>query len=90
MQVFPNATYYKRQGYPLKKIVQYAKAREFTDVVVINEDRKQINGMLVTHLPDGPTALFRITNLKLSEDIEVRRWLFLMLVLLSLKGGAER
>lgn len=71
MQVFPNATYYKRQGFPLKKIVQFAKNRDFSDVVVINEDRKMINGMLVTHLPEGPTAQFRLSNLKLSTEISV-------------------
>ncbi|KAL6769097.1 hypothetical protein ACKKBG_A17470 [Auxenochlorella protothecoides x Auxenochlorella symbiontica] len=69
LEVFPNATYYKRQGFPLKKIVQFAKNRDFSDVVVINEDRKMINGMLVTHLPEGPTAQFRLSNLKLSTEI---------------------
>lgn len=69
--MFPCATYYKRQGYPLKKIIQYASKREFTDVVVFNEDRKTINGMLVVHLPDGPTARFRLSNLVLSKDIKV-------------------
>lgn len=33
-QVLPCATYYKRQGYPLKKIVEYAKNRDFTDLMV--------------------------------------------------------
>lgn len=72
LEVFPLATYYKRQGYPLKKIVEYASNREFTDIVVFNEDRKQVNGMLVVHLPDGPTAQFRLSNLTLSKDIKVR------------------
>jgi hypothetical protein len=31
----------------------------------------QINGMLVIHLPDGPTALFRLSNLVLGKDIKV-------------------
>lgn len=34
LQTLPCATYYKRQGYPLKKIVEYAKNREFTDLMV--------------------------------------------------------
>jgi hypothetical protein len=34
MQVLPCATYYKRQGYPLKKIVEYASNRDFTDLMV--------------------------------------------------------
>lgn len=60
------------QGYPLKKIVEYATARDFTDIMVFNEDRKQINGLLLIHLPDGPTAHFRLSNLKLSKEIRVR------------------
>ena len=27
--------------------------------------------MLVVHLPDGPTARFRLSNLKLGKDIKV-------------------
>jgi len=70
LEVFPMATYYKRKGYPLKKIVEYASNREFTDIVVFNEDKKTINGMLVVHLPDGPTAQFKLSNLVLSKDIK--------------------
>lgn len=70
LEVLPCATYYKRQGYPLKKIVEYARNRDFTDLMVFNEDRKQINGLLLVHLPDGPTARFRLSNLVLSDDIK--------------------
>uniref|UniRef100_A0A7R9VIK0 Brix domain-containing protein n=1 Tax=Chlamydomonas euryale TaxID=1486919 RepID=A0A7R9VIK0_9CHLO len=70
LEVFPTAQYYKRAGYPLKKIVKFAANREYTDVVVFNEDRKEINAMLVVHLPDGPTARFRLSSLKLGKDIK--------------------
>ena len=59
------------QGYALKKICEYASNRGFTDVVVFNEDRKSINGMLLVHLPGGPTAHFKLSNLRLSKDIKV-------------------
>jgi rRNA maturation protein Rpf1 len=42
---------------------------------VFNEDRKQINGLLLIHLPDGPTAQFRLSNLVLSDGIKVRKQL---------------
>lgn len=32
---------------------------------------KMVNAMLVIHLPDGPTARFRLSNLKLGKDIKV-------------------
>mmetsp|Transcript_14335 Transcript_14335/g.30711 ORF Transcript_14335/g.30711 Transcript_14335/m.30711 type:complete len:369 (-) Transcript_14335:229-1335(-) len=70
LRLMPNATYYKRGGYELKKICEYASAREFTHVVVFNENRKQVNGMVVTYLPYGPTAHFRISNMVLSKKIK--------------------
>lgn len=69
--MLPSAQYYKRAGFPLKKICQYATARGFTDVLVANEDRKSVNGLLLIHLPGGPTAQFRLSKLVLSKDIKV-------------------
>lgn len=76
MQVLPFAQYYKRAGFSLKKICQYATARGFTDVLVANEDRKSVNGLLLIHLPGGPTAHFRLSKLVLSKDIKVH-WILL-------------
>ena len=59
------------QGTPIKKIVKYATARGFTDVMVFNENKKHINGLLLIHLPAGPTAHFKLSSLKLSKDIKV-------------------
>ncbi|KAF5836597.1 anticodon-binding protein [Dunaliella salina] len=70
LEVLPHAEYYKRGGFPLKKIVQFASNRDFTDLVVFNEDSKEINGMLLVHLPDGPTARFRLSSLVLGKDIK--------------------
>lgn len=38
-------------------------------MVVFNEDRKKPNAMLIVHLPDGPTAIFKIVKMKLRRDI---------------------
>jgi hypothetical protein len=46
-ELFPQAEYYKRQGYPLKKICQYAANRDYTDVLVFNEDHKQVSRVCV-------------------------------------------
>ncbi|GLC42365.1 Ribosome production factor 1 [Pleodorina starrii] len=70
LELLPCAEYYKRNGFPLKKIVKFAANRDYTDLMVFNEDRKQINGLLLVHLPDGPTAHFRLSNLKLGRDIK--------------------
>ena len=62
------------QGTPIKKMVKYAAGRGFTDIAVFNEDKKHVNGLLLIHLPAGPTAHFKLSSLKLSKDIKVGSW----------------
>ncbi|KNC69574.1 hypothetical protein SARC_17915, partial [Sphaeroforma arctica JP610] len=49
----------------------YAINQNYTDIIVINEDKKVTNGMIITHLPDGPTARFKLSSVKLNGDIKV-------------------
>ncbi|KAK9827342.1 hypothetical protein WJX81_007556 [Elliptochloris bilobata] len=70
LDVLPVAYYYKRQGYSVKKVAEYASNRGFTNLIVLNENRKEVNGLLLVHLPHGPTAQFRLSNLKLARDIK--------------------
>lgn len=72
VQVLPAAQYFKRAGFPIKKIIEYAGKRGYTDLMVFNEDRKEVNGLLVVHLPGGPTAHFKLSKLVLGTDIKVR------------------
>ena len=67
----PNSVVRVRHGIDVKKIVPQAVAREFTDVLVVNEDRKAPNGLLVIHLPEGPTAHFKLTSFRRGYDIKV-------------------
>jgi ribosome production factor 1 len=39
--MLPNAELYYRRGLDLKKIIPQAKEKDFTDIMVINEDRKE-------------------------------------------------
>ncbi|TKS74666.1 Ribosome production factor 1 [Collichthys lucidus] len=57
--VIPNAHVYYRRGLALKRVIPQCIARDFTYLIVINEDRKVPNGMVLCHLPDGPTAHFK-------------------------------
>jgi len=70
LTIFPNSHYYKRRTFSVKQILRFCTNRGFTDVIVINEDRKQPNGFLLAHLPKGPTAYFRLSSVKLREEIE--------------------
>ncbi|VDN05090.1 unnamed protein product [Thelazia callipaeda] len=66
----PNAHIFTRKGIPLKKVVNQAKSEQYTDLVVIHEDRKMPNGVVLCHLPDGPTAFFKINSLKFTKDLK--------------------
>ncbi len=57
-------------------MVKQAIANKYTDIVVINEDNRVPNGLLVTHLPEGPTALFKLSNVKITKDIKVKALAF--------------
>lgn len=70
LAVLPCAEYYKRQGFSLKKVVDFAANRDYSDLLVFNEDRKEVDGVLHVHLPDGPTAHYKITNVVLGKDIK--------------------
>uniref|UniRef100_A0A1A9WKW3 Brix domain-containing protein n=1 Tax=Glossina brevipalpis TaxID=37001 RepID=A0A1A9WKW3_9MUSC len=69
-RIFPNALVKIRNRSSVKKICKSAIREEYTDVVIINEDRRKPNGLLVIHLPNGPTAHFKLSNVKLTTDIK--------------------
>ena len=61
-----------RRNSSIKKTVKQAVSKGYTDVVVVNEDNRIPNGLLLSHLPEGPTAHFRLSNVKITKEIKVR------------------
>ncbi|XP_010940989.1 uncharacterized protein [Elaeis guineensis] len=70
LSVIPNAHYYKRGTYELKKIIEYAKNKDFTSIIVVHTNRREPDALLIMNLPDGPTAHFKLSNLVLRKDIK--------------------
>jgi len=66
----PNSEIFSRRGIPLKKVVKQARLKEYTDLIVVHEDRKVPNGIVMCHLPEGPTAYFKINSLQFTKDIK--------------------
>ena len=66
--LFPNSTYIRRTAhfhgykYSVREISAYAAARDYTTVVVLNEERKVPKGLDIVHLPEGPMFHFSISN----------------------------
>jgi len=69
-RIIPNSEYRFRRRSAVKKIVKSAIANEYTDIVIVNEDQKQPNGFLLIHLPNGPTAHFKLTNCKITKEMK--------------------
>jgi len=67
--IIPNAEPKWRNNSSIKKLVKECIERDYTDIIIVNEDRKKPNGVVVCHLPNGPTALFKLTNVKTSKEI---------------------
>lgn len=70
LSIIPNSHYYKRGTYDLKKIVTYARNRDFTSVIVIHTSRREPDAVLIIGVPDGPTAHFKLSNLVLHKDLK--------------------
>ena len=54
----------------LKDLVKICQANNFSDLVVLHETRGEPDGLIVSHLPYGPTAYFGISNVVLRHDLK--------------------
>lgn len=69
-RIIPNSWAKIRNRSSIKKMVKDATNEGYTDLMVINENHRQPNGLLVIHLPNGPTAHFRLSNVKITKEIK--------------------
>ena len=67
--VFPNSQRLNRGNYELKQLIESCRANDVTDFLVIHETRGEPDGLVVCHLPYGPTAYFQLMNTVMRHDI---------------------
>jgi len=68
-RMIPNSEPRWRNKSSVKKMVKDCISKEYTDIIIVNEDNRSPNGMVVTHLPEGPTASFKLSNVKVTKDM---------------------
>mmetsp|Transcript_22224 Transcript_22224/g.33064 ORF Transcript_22224/g.33064 Transcript_22224/m.33064 type:complete len:168 (-) Transcript_22224:40-543(-) len=51
-------------------IIEGATKRDYTDILLIQEHKKKLNMMIHIHLPEGPTAYYRLSSYKVRKDIK--------------------
>ncbi|WOK93153.1 U3 small nucleolar ribonucleoprotein IMP4 [Canna indica] len=71
--VFPNSTRMNRGGQVISEIIESCRAHEFTDVILVHEHRGEPDGLIVCHLPYGPTAYFGLLNVVTRHDIKDKK-----------------
>ena len=70
-EAIPNAEYKSRRRFALKKVIPECVQHGITDLIVINENRDRPDALTLCHLPDGPTAVFKLRSVKLMKEIKV-------------------
>lgn len=67
--VLPNASKLNRGNHSTREMMEACKTNQISDLIIVNEHRGVPDGMLVCHLPFGPTAYFGILNCVMRHDL---------------------
>ncbi|CAK6959642.1 U3 small nucleolar ribonucleoprotein protein IMP4 [Scomber scombrus] len=67
--MFPGAQRMNRGNHEIASLVQACKANNVTDLVILHETRGQPDGLVVCHLPFGPTAYFTLYSVVMRHDV---------------------
>ncbi|KAH7830018.1 putative U3 small nucleolar ribonucleoprotein imp4 [Monocercomonoides exilis] len=59
-----------RGSHVIPELIDACRTADVTDLIIIHEHRGEPDGMIVSHLPYGPTSYFGIVNTVLRHDIE--------------------
>ena len=68
--IFPNTTRINRGTVLLKELVDLSLKKEVTDIVVLHEHRGQPDGMIISHMPLGPTLYVGLKNVIMRHDLK--------------------
>lgn len=66
----PGGEFRYRNRSSIKSMVDACNKRGYTDIMIVNEDRREPNGLLVIHLPNGPTANFKLSSIRYRKEIK--------------------
>jgi len=68
--IFPNSVRVNRGNTVIKELVKTCQENEFSDLIILHENRGVPDGMIISHMPFGPTIYFGLFNVLLRHDIE--------------------
>ena len=70
MQMIPKAYYYPRKEQTITEMATDAYSRGYSHLMCLSEKNKICNGLMVAHLPAGPTAFFKLSSFEAGADIK--------------------
>ncbi|KAJ0265586.1 IMP4 [Hirschfeldia incana] len=71
--VFPNAKTMNRGSQVISEIIEMARSHDYSEVIFVTENRGRPDGLIVSHLPFGPTAYFQLLNVVTRYDIQSKK-----------------
>ena len=67
--LIPNSQRVNRGAYVVKDLIELGRKNDVTDLIILHEHRGEPDGMIVCHLPYGPTAYFGLSKVVLRHDL---------------------
>ncbi|XP_074926887.1 U3 small nucleolar ribonucleoprotein IMP4 isoform X1 [Chelonoidis abingdonii] len=67
--VVPGAQRMNRGRHEVGALLRACKANGVTDLLVLHEHRGQPDGLIISHLPFGPTAFFTLCNVVMRHEV---------------------
>lgn len=68
--IFPNSVRINRGNHLLSELTETCKTHQATDLILVHETRGQPDGLIISHMPYGPTAYFALSNVVPRHDID--------------------
>lgn len=78
-EAIPAVEYYERNNFKVKDIIEWGKKRGYTDLLLWYEkhgnprkyicSHHHIDTLIHSHMPDGPTATYRVSGVKLRDSL---------------------
>jgi U3 small nucleolar ribonucleoprotein protein IMP4 len=68
--IFPNSIRINRGNHVLGQLTTACRQQNATDLVLVHETRGIPDGLIISHMPYGPTAYFALLNVVLRHEID--------------------
>lgn len=69
LPVFPKSIYFERLESSIDEFARRAAEKGYSDVIVVKEDKGALSTLTHVHLPEGPTAVYKLSSFVPTERI---------------------